>query len=424
MLALVFATLLILLFIGLPIFVALGGLSMILLMSNHTPGISIAQVVIDKLNGETILAVPFFVMAAQFMERGGIAKSLIAMAEAWLGWLRGGLALTCVGATTVFAAVSGSSVATALAMATILVPAMLARGYDRPFAVGVVGASGTLGILIPPSIILVIYGLIAEASIPRLFLAGIIPGLLQGALFAAFILFYAHRKQLPRTAPPTLKEFAQANLAALPAVLIPVVIFVGIYGGYATIAEAAGLAAFLAIFVSLVVYRGCTLREVIPITAVALRRSAAIIMIVVAALLFGHWLTETRMPVKLVEFVTAIDLEAWQFLIIMSAIMLILGTVLEGLSIVLITVPLVLPLLHQFNIDPVHYAIIVVINIEMAMLTPPVGLNLFVLSSVSKAPVSEVIKGILPFLGLMAILLLAVTFVPALSLFLPAVILN
>lgn len=424
MLALVFATLLILLFIGLPIFVALGGLSMILLMSNHTPGISIAQVVIDKLNGETILAVPFFVMAAQFMERGGIAKSLIAMAEAWLGWLRGGLALTCVGATTVFAAVSGSSVATALAMATILVPAMLARGYDRPFAVGVVGASGTLGILIPPSIILVIYGLIAEASIPRLFLAGIIPGLLQGALFAAFILFYAHRRKLPRTAPPTLKEFARANLAALPAVLIPVVIFVGIYGGYATIAEAAGLAAFLAIVVSLVVYRGCTLCEVIPITAVALRRSAAIIMIVVAALLFGHWLTETRMPVKLVEFVTAIDLEAWQFLIIMSAIMLILGTVLEGLSIVLITVPLVLPLLHQFNIDPVHYAIIVVINIEMAMLTPPVGLNLFVLSSVSKAPVSEVIKGILPFLGLMAILLLAVTFVPALSLFLPAVILN
>lgn len=421
MLALVFATLLILLFIGLPIFVALGGLSMILLMSNHTPGISIAQVVIDKLNGETILAVPFFVMAAQFMERGGIAKSLIAMAEAWLGWLRGGLALTCVGATTVFAAVSGSSVATALAMATILVPSMLARGYDRPFAVGVVGASGTLGILIPPSIILVIYGLIAEASIPRLFLAGIIPGLLQGALFAAFILFYAHRKKLPRTAPPTLKEFARVNLNALPAVLIPVVIFVGIYGGYATIAEAAGLAAFLAILVSLVVYRGCTLREVIPITAVALRRSAAIIMIVVAALLFGHWLTETRMPVKLVEFVTAIDLEAWQFLIIMSAIMLILGTVLEGLSIVLITVPLVLPLLHQFNIDPVHYAIIVVINIEMAMLTPPVGLNLFVLSSVSKAPVSEVIKGILPFLGLMAILLLAVTFVPALSLFLPAV---
>jgi C4-dicarboxylate transporter DctM subunit len=266
--------------------------------------------------------------------------------------------------------------------------------------------------------------LIAEASIPRLFLAGIIPGLLQGLLFAAFILYYAHRKQLPRRHAPTRSEFIWANIAAIPAVLIPLVIFVGIYGGYATIAEAAGLAAFLAMFVSLTVYRGCSIVEIIPITAVALRRSASIIMIVVAALLFGHWLTETRMPVKLVEFVTEIDLQAWQFLVIMSLIMLVLGTVLEGLSIVLITVPLVLPLLHQFEIDPVHYAIIVVINIEIAMLTPPVGLNLFVLSGVSKAPVSEVIKGILPFLGLMVILLIAVTFIPSLSLYLPEAVLN
>ena len=424
MLLAVFAALLVLLFLGLPIFAALGGLSLALLLWGGTPGISVAQVAIDKLNGQTILAVPFFVIAAPFMERGGIAKSLISMAEAWLGWLRGGLALTCVGATTVFAAVSGSSVATALAMATILVPAMLARGYDRPFALGVVGSSGTLGILIPPSIILVIYGLIAEASIPRLFLAGVIPGLIQGLLFAAFILFYAHRKQLPRTEPPALRDFAIANLKALPAILIPVVIFVGIYGGYATIAEAAGLAALLAILVSLFVYRGCTLRDVLPVTAIAMRRSAAIIMIVVAALLFGHWLTETRMPAKLVEFVTEIDLKAWQFLLFMSLVMLLLGTVLEGLSIVLITVPLVLPLFNQLGIDPVHYAIIVIINIEMAMLTPPVGLNLFVLSGVSKAPVSEVIRGILPFLGLMAILLLCVTFLPSLSLWLPNAVFN
>ena len=422
MLAGVFAVLLTLLFLGIPIFAALGGLSLVLLLTGNTPGISVAQIAIDKLNGQTILAVPFFVIAAQFMERGGIAKSLIEMAEVWLGRLRGGLALTCVGATTVFAAVSGSSVATALAMATILVPAMLARGYDRPFALGVVGASGTLGILIPPSIILVIYGLIAEASIPRLFLAGIIPGLLQGLLFAIFIIFYAKQRKLPRRDAPELREFLAANVRAVPAVLIPVVIFVGIYGGYATIAEAAGLAAFLSIVVSLVVYRGCGWRDVLPITAIAIRRSAAIIIIVVAALLFGHWLTETRMPVKLVEFVTDIDLKPWQFLIFMNVAMLLLGTVLEGLSIVLITVPLVMPLFQQFGIDPVHYAIIVVINIEMAMLTPPVGLNLFVLAGVAKAPVSEVIRGILPFLGIMALLLAAVTFIPDLSLKLPGLI--
>ena len=419
MLVAVFAALLLLLFLGLPIFAALGGLSMALLLAGGAPGVSIAQVTIDKLNSETILAIPFFVIAAQFMERGGIAKSLIEMAEAWLGWLRGGLALTCVGATTVFAAVSGSSVATALAMATILVPAMLARGYDRPFSLGVVGASGTLGILIPPSIILVIYGLIAEASIPRLFLAGIVPGLLQGALFAAFILFYAQRNSLPRRDAIPFREFALANLRAFPALLIPVAIFVGIYGGIATIAEAAGLAAFLSILASLLVYRGCSLRDIFPVTAVALRRSAAIIMIVIAALLFGHWLTETRMPAKLVEFVTEIDLKPWQFLLFMNLAMLLLGTVLEGLSIVLITVPLVLPLFRQFGIDPVHYAIIVVINIELAMLTPPVGLNLYVLSGVAKAPVTEVIRGILPFLALMAVLLLVATFVPELSLALP-----
>lgn len=421
---LTFAVLLALLFIGLPIFAALGGLSMVLMLAGHTPGISIAQVAIDKLNGQTMLAVPFFVIAAQFMERGGIAKSLIDMAEVWLGQLRGGLALTCVGATTVFAAISGSSVATALAMATILVPAMLARGYDRPFALGVVGASGTLGILIPPSIILIIYGLIAEASIPRLFLAGVVPGLLQGLLFAGFILFYAHRRKLPKPPAPDLSQFVMANVRAIPALLIPVVIFFGIYGGYATIAEAAGLAAFLSIIVSLLVYRGCTWNEVLPITAVAMRRSAAIIMIVIAALLFGHWLTESRMPARLVEYVTQIDLKLWQFLLFMNLAMLLLGMVLEGLSIVLITVPLVLPLFRQFGIDPVHYAIIVVINIEMAMLTPPVGLNLFVLSGVARAPVSEVVRGILPFLALMAVLLIAVTFIPELSTGLPNLVLD
>ncbi len=416
---LTFAVLLLLLFIGLPIFAALGGLSMVLMLAGHTPGISIAQVAIDKLNGQTMLAVPFFVIAAQFMERGGIARSLIDMAESWLGQLRGGLALTCVGATTVFAAISGSSVATALAMATILVPAMLARGYDRPFALGVVGASGTLGILIPPSIILIIYGLIAEASIPRLFLAGVVPGLLQGLLFAAFILLYAHRKKLPKPPPQDMRRFIRANIGAIPAMLIPVVIFFGIYGGYATVAEAAGLAAFLSIIVSLLVYRGCTWKDVLPLTAIATRRSAAIIMIVIAALLFGHWLTESRMPARLVEYVTQIDLQLWQFLLFMNLAMLLLGMVLEGLSIVLITVPLVLPLFRQFGIDPVHYAIIVVINIEIAMLTPPVGLNLFVLSGVAKAPVSEVVRGILPFLALMTLLLIAVTFIPELSTGLP-----
>lgn len=424
MIALAFIALLALLLLGLPIFAALGGLSMALLLESGTPGVSVAQVAIDKLNGQTIVAIPFFVVAAQFMERGGIARALIDLSEAWLGWLRGGLALTCVGATCIFAAVSGSSVATALAMATILVPAMIERGYDRSFALGVVGSSGTLGILIPPSIILVIYGLIAEVSIPRLFLAGVVPGMMQAALFTLYILWYAKVKNLPKAPGVDLAGFIRANLRALPATSIPVVIFVGIYGGFATIAEAAGLAALLSILVSLLVYRGCRLHELLSICAIALRRSAVIIMIVLAALLFSHWLTETRLPQKLVDLVTKSDLKAWQFLIAINILMLALGTVLEGLSIVLIVVPLILPLFSYFGIDPVHFAIIVVINIEIAMLTPPVGLNLFVLSGVSKAPVGEVIKGILPFLGLMVVLLIALTFFPILSVGLGNTLLN
>ena len=197
------------------------------------------------------------------------------------------------------------------------------------------------------------------------------------------------------------------------------VIFVGIYGGYATVAEAAGLAALLSILVSLLVYRGCTLAEVLPITAIAVRRSAAIIMIVLAALLFSHWLTETRMPNRIVEAITEYNLQPWQFLVLICIVMLFLGTVLEGLSIVLIIVPLVLPILSHLEIDPIQFAIIVVINIEIAMLTPPIGLNLFVLAGVSKAPVTEVIRGVLPFLLMMVALLALVTFFPMLSLGLP-----
>jgi C4-dicarboxylate transporter DctM subunit len=420
MLIIVFAALILLLGLGFPIFVALGGLSMGLLLEHGTPPVVIAQLLVSKLNSGTIVAIPFFVMAAQLMERGGIARALIEFAECVVGHRRGGLALTCIAATTIFSAISGSSVATALAMATVLVPVMLERGYPRPFAVGVVGSAGTLGILIPPSLALVVYGLVAEASIPRLFLAGVVPGLLQALLFGLFIVFYARRSNMAVTEQKSLGETVRAFTRAVPALIIPVLIFVGIYGGYTTIAEAAALAAFLSAVTSISVYRGCKLSESVPIIAEALQRSAAIIVIVMAALLFGHWLTETGMPARLVELVTSIDLKAWQFLLLMNVVMLVMGMVLEGIAIILITVPLVLPLLQQFEIDLVHYAIIVVLNIELAMLAPPIGLNLYVLSGISKAPVAEVVKGVFPFFLLMLLLLVLVTYLPVLSVGLPS----
>ena len=411
--------LLVLLALGIPIYAALGGLAAVLLLFHGTPPVAVAQIILDKLNSGSIIAIPFFVLAAAFMERGGMARALVDASEGWLGGVRGGLALVCVAATTVFAAVSGSSVATAMAMSAVLAPAMLARGYPRPFALGVIGASGTLGILIPPSLVLIIYGIIAEQSIPRLFLAGVIPGLLQAGLFAVFALLYARHKNLPAPSPQPIIQVVRHSALALPALAVPAVVFIGIYGGIATVAEAAALAAGLALIAGRFFYGGLTWRQAPETAAAAMRRAAVVIIIVGGAVLFAHWLTETGAPQRLVAVVADSGVSALEFLILMNLIMLVLGAVLEGVSIILITVPLILPVLGQLGIDPIHYAVIVVINIELAMLTPPVGLNLYVLAGAAKAPVGEVARGTLPFLLLTLLLLALITLFPQISLWLP-----
>ena len=202
---------------GLPIFLVLGMTAIILFGVDGQPLVSIAQKIVDQFNSDTLMSVPFFVIAATFMQRGGVAGALIDFASAWTGRLRGGLGLVCVFGCTIFAAVSGSSVATALAMGTILVPAMLSRNYERPFALGVVGASGTLGILIPPSLAFILYAIIAEESVPRLFLAGVVPGLIQAGIFALYVMWYARRHNYPREKALSRQEFIRVNLRALPA---------------------------------------------------------------------------------------------------------------------------------------------------------------------------------------------------------------
>ena len=419
MIVAVLASLLGLMAMGLPIFVVLGTIAVALFWIQGVPLIGVSQVVVDRLNSGALIAIPLFVTAATFMRSGGIAKALIDFAGALVGPTRGGLGLVCVVATTVFAAISGSSVATAVAMGTLLVPAMIARRFDRSFAVGVVGASGTLGILVPPSLVLIIYAIIAEESVPRLFLAGVVPGLMQAGLFGAFILWYAHRRSYPRAEPPSLRELLAVTRRALPALSIPVIVFVGIYGGFVTVAEAAALSALVAILASLLAYREVALRDVVPLLAESMRTSGAIIVIVVGALLFGHWITESGIPSRLVEFAVSLELRAWQFLLFINVLMLLLGMFLEGIAVTLIVLPLVLPLLGPLGISPIHFAIVLTINIELALLTPPVGLNLYVLQSISRAPIDEVIRGTWPFIALLFALLMLVTYVPVISTWLP-----
>lgn len=409
----------VLLAMGMPIYLVLGTSAGILFAASGEPLIGVAQKMLDELNNTLLLAVPFFVMAASFMQRGGVAKALIDMAAAWFGWLRGGLGIVTVVACAVFAAICGSSVATALAMGTVLIPAMVGRGYTPAFANGVVAASGTLGILIPPSLPLILFAIIAEESVPRLFLAGIIPGLLQAGLFIGWIMFYARKVDLPREPAMDFSAFLQVNLNALPAMLLPLIIAVGIYGGFVTATEAAVLAATVALLISLFYYKGFHWTETLQVIGESIRNAGTIMIIIATALAFGHWITESGVPAGLVRWIIDNGFSAWQFLLFINVMLLVLGMFLEVASIMLITMPILVPVLKPLGIDPVHFAIMVTINMELALLTPPVGLNLFVLASVSNTPIKTVIKGVVPFVLLMFVLLAVVTYVPIISLWLP-----
>ncbi|MDD9873489.1 MAG: TRAP transporter large permease [Deltaproteobacteria bacterium] len=398
---------------GVSIYLALGISSALLFAADGESLSGFVQVIVDRLNSQTLMAVPFFVIAATFMRRGGMARTLVELADASVGGLPGGLALVAIFAATLFAAISGSSLATAMAMGTLLIPEMLRQSYDRKFAVGVVGASGTLGILIPPSLALIVFGVVAEQSVPKLFLAGVVPGLLQAALFALLVVFRMRNHPLP---PRTTRRAPLRR--ALPALGLPAFAMGGIYSGLVTVTEAAALLAALAIAAGLA-SRSIRPGEVVPLLADAMRTCAGLILIVAFAMALGHWITISQIPARLVEASAGLELSAWQFLLLMNLVMLLLGAVLEVLSVILITVPIVLPLLPEFGIDPIHYAIIVVVNMELALLTPPIGLNLFVLSGISKAPLSEVIRGVAPFSIVLGALLLLVTFVPLLTLTLP-----
>lgn len=415
---------LVLMALGAPIFVALGVAALAMLATEGRPLMDAAATAISGINSTTFLAVPFFVMAATFMQKGGIARVIIDAAETWVGHMRGGLALVCVIATTLFAAISGSSVVTAMAMGTFLIPAMVARGYDRPFALGLVGASGTLGILIPPSLSMILYGLITEQSVPRLFLAGVVPGLIQAAILAVFVTWVSRRRGYASGQKATRAEFVRKNLYALPAVAIPLSVFAGIYSGYTTVTESAGVAAVASVLVALFVYREAKPREIFGMATEAMKTASGVTFIVMFALLFAHWITGSGVPTALVNLAIAWELEAWQFLLMLNVIMLIMGMFLDAIAVMLIVTPIVLPVLNTLGIDPLHFGIVLIVNMEIAFLTPPIGLNLFVLSSIARAPISEAVKGMWPFVLLMAGFLILITYVPEISLWLPRLLMS
>ncbi len=415
---------LLLLALGVPIYLVLIGVASTLLVAEGRSVAGLGQHVLDHLQSPILISVPFFILSAVLMQGGGLARVLFDAALAWIGWIRGGLAIAGVAATAVFAAITGSSAATTMAMGTLLVPLMQEKGYKTSFAMGLTAAAGTLGILIPPSLPMILFGLIAEESIPRLFLGGVIPGLLQAGLFSAYIFFVANKVGGKAEPMVGARQFVRTNVYAFPAYLIPIVVLGGIYGGFVTLTEAAVLGVLCALVAVLFVYRSAKLRDIPKMLTEAIDRTSVIILIIMGATLVSAWIIKSGVPQNFASSIIESDLKPWQFLLIMNACLLILGMFLEGVAIILIVLPVVFVVVRELGIDMTHFAVVMVINIELALLSPPIGLNLFVMSNVTGRPVGEVLRGTVPFFLIMLVLLILVTFIPALSTWLPNAVLG
>lgn len=407
-----------LLVLGVPIYLTMGVSAGIVFAidGSLTP---LAQKIIDELNSPTLLAVPYFVIAATFMERGGVAKALIEAVTAWMGRLHGGLGLVSITTCAIFAAMCGSSVATAIAMGTILIPAMLRNGYQPSFAGGILASAGTLGILIPPSLAFVVYGVLADASIPRLFLGGVVPGLLIAFLMGVYVYRFSRKHGYVNNEAVTMDYKIQKTIRALPALSVPVIVLGGLYGGVVTLTETAALSAVVAMILALFVYKEVRMRDFFRMLTFSVRNAAAIMIIIAMALAFGHLIVETGIAQKALDLMERWDIQPWQFLLFVNIILIFLGMFLEVFSILLIMVPIVLPLLEPLGIDPIHFGVMLVINMELALMSPPVGLNLFVISNISNIPLNQVLRGTMPFFGLMVLMLIVVTYIPTISLWLP-----
>ncbi|MGE5171665.1 MAG: TRAP transporter large permease [Rudaea sp.] len=419
--ALILAGLVAVLLTGLPVFAGLMlfGTAILYAAEGHLGGLG--DLVFGALDTYLLVAIPLFTLMAQFMIRGKVVDDLFGAAHTLLRHLPGGIGVATVAACTVFAAISGSSVATALTIGAAAIPLMVRYGYPARVAYGVVAAGGTLGILIPPSGPMVLYGVVSDTSIGALFMAGVVPGLMLAAIFAVYCVSVAHFGSSRRLREPraTLREIAAALRRAFWALLLPLLVLGGMYFGVFTATEAAGVGALGALLIAMVVYRNFTLRDVWLSAQDAARNTAMLFMILAAAAILGNVLTKLRIPNEIVDVVLRYDVSQIGFLCAVMALIFVLGMFLETISIILITTPVVLPVLAALKIHPVWYGILLTINLELALITPPVGMNLFALKAISRAPLGEIIAGVAPYVLLLVVGLALVMLLPSIALWLP-----
>ncbi len=409
----------ILLFLRVPIAISLALSTVIVLFQIDFNMNMVPQRMFTALDSFPMMAIPGFVLAGVLMARGGISKYLIEALRAWFGHLPGGLAVVTILACSIFAAISGSSPATAAAIGSIMIPALLSAGYDKRYSMGLVAAGGTLGILIPPSVPLIIYGITSEQSIGELFMAGVIPGLSLSALLIIAAIVYAKRKGFKVDPVSSFEERRRKSLKAIWGAFLPFLILGTIYSGIITPTESAVVAVVYGLIVSIFIYREMKLKDFREVLVESINITSMIFLIIGAASLFGLYLTNAQIPHEVGNWIAASNMNKWIFIILVNFLLFIMGMFLESVSIILITLPILLPMLVHFDINLIHFAIIMTINMELGMITPPVGLNLFVVSGIAKEKLGEVVRGVIPFIILMIVFLAIVVLWPQLSLWLP-----
>ncbi|MGH1540745.1 MAG: TRAP transporter large permease [Arenicella sp.] len=450
-----FVVLFLCMLLGMPIAISLGFSSIVTIVfftgdSAATVSLKLFEAVSEHY---TLLAIPFFILSSSFLSTGGVARRLIEFATATVGHIRGGLAMASVMACMLFAAISGSSPATVAAVGSIVIAGMVKKGYPMSFAAGSVSTAGTLGILIPPSIVMLVYSAVTEESASKLFMAGIIPGLMIGFFLMLAIYIVARRKQYPSEPFPGIKTFLKAALSASGGILMILFVLGAIYGGIASPTEAAAFATVYGFVVAVWGYRDIgplkgqpwlkpgeniavaivrnfflffkavggsfTDSEVHKVVMSAARISVTLLFIIANAILFGHVLSTEQIPLNIATTITEIGMEPWQFLIVMNLLLLVAGNFMEPSAILLIMGGILFEIAKTLGIDPIHLGIIMVVNMELGMLTPPVGLNLFVTSGITGKSMTWAVKACAPWLLLMLVFLMLITFVPEISLWLP-----
>jgi C4-dicarboxylate transporter DctM subunit len=415
-----FVTLFVFMAMGMPIAISLGLSSLLtILLFGQDSLASLAIKLYETSEHYTLLSIPFFILAGAMMSTGGVAKRMVRFAIAAVGHLRGGLAIASVLACTLFAAVSGSSPATVVAIGSIVIAGMVRSGYTKEFAAGVICNAGTLGILIPPSIVMVVYAAVTEVSVGRMFMAGVIPGLLLSFMLCAAVWWRAGKLTLSRSERASTREVLVAFKDSVWGLALLGIIMGGIYGGIFTPTEAAAVAAVYAIFVAVFVYRDIGIRHLPEVFRDAGKTTVMLMFIIANALLFAHVLTTERIPQTIAEHIVAAGMEPWMFLVVVNIILLVAGNFMEPTGIILILAPIFFPIATRLGIDPIHLGIIMTVNMEIGMITPPVGLNLFVTSGITGMSLVQVVRAALPWLMILLVFLVIVTYVPWISLVLP-----